>query len=154
MAVAATAVLGFTVTIPAGTPQSNPFTQDCSFPVASVVSIRWRVPPGPSGYMGFQVTSDGAPVIPMQQGAYIVADDEFDEIPLQGFQDSGSWQVTGYNNDTYDHSVYLRFSTVPAGQDVPGTPASSATVPAVTDASLSPPAPAASTFTAGVQVQR
>ena len=152
MTIPATAVQSFVVTIPAGTLQSAPYVQDCSFPDASVVSIRWRVPPGPSGYMGFAVTSDGAFVIPVNQGTFIVADDETANWPIAGYQDSGSWQVTGYNTDSYDHSVYLDFLTVAPGADQSPPATSAANVPVVTNSVISPPPPSPTTFTAGVEV--
>ena len=45
MTIAATDIFSFAVTIPAGTDQPDAVTQDCSFPPASVVAIRWKVPP-------------------------------------------------------------------------------------------------------------
>lgn len=103
--------------------------------------------------MSFAITSDGAPVIPQQQGAFITADDESASWDISGYQDSGSWQVTGYNNDSFDHSVYLDFLTVPAGQDVTPSPALQTTQTVIDPAALSSPAPDASLFEAGVQVQ-
>jgi hypothetical protein len=149
---AATQIYSFTVLIPAQTDPALPLVTDISIPDASVVAIRWRVPPGPSGYMGFQITSDGAPVIPLGQGNYIVADDESAQWDIAGYQDSGSWQVTGYNQDTFDHSVYIDLLTVPPGQDV--TPqASAATAPApVANTSLMSVSTDVTTFQAGEQV--
>jgi hypothetical protein len=153
MAVAATQVYSFTVTIPAQTDSTLPYVQDCSFPAASVVSIRWRVPPGPSGFMGFQITSDGSPVIPQGEANYIVADDDLAQWDVAGYQDSGSWQVTGYNTDSYDHSVYVDFLTVPPGGDVPAAPVSAAAAP-VTAAEVLTPAPVTTAdLIAGLTVQ-
>lgn len=141
MAIAATQVFSAACLIPAGTDPSTPVTVDCSFPDASVVSIRWRVPPGPSGLMGFQVTSDGAPVIPLGESNYIVADDETAQWDVTGYQDTGSWQVTGYNTDIYDHTVYLDFLTVPPGQDQAAPPAAANTQPITDNTVLSPSPP-------------
>jgi hypothetical protein len=103
--------------------------------------------------MGFAITSDGAAVIPVQPGAYIVADDEWDNLDLAGYQDSGAWQVTGYNNDGFDHTVYLIFKTVPPGGDQ-AAPASVQPAPALIDnAALSSSAPDVAGFLAGIQVQ-
>lgn len=153
MPLPANLIYTFTVTIPAGTDMSTPITEDVSFPQASVVGIRWRVPPGPSGFMGFAITSDGAPVIPVQQGTYIVADNEYDTLDIAGYQDSGSWQVTGYNLDGYDHSVYVTFLTVPPGGDQ-SSPGQQAPVPISTqNTQLSSPGPDTAGFVAGLQVQ-
>src|SRR5260370_16603835 len=106
MSVQATQVFGFVATIPAGTSQLSPVTVGCDFPQASVVAIRWRVPPGPSGTMGVQVTSDGAPVIPQQLGAYIFANDEAHKWDTAGYPDSGASAAPGDHGHPHDHSLY------------------------------------------------
>lgn len=152
MTVPAAQVYYFTATIPGSTQLPATVTIPCTFPEGAVVGVRWRVPPGPSGFMGWQLTSDGAPVIPLQLGTYIIADDEYDTIDLAGYPDAGNWQVTGYNNDSYDHSVYLTFYVVPPGQDQavpPGQVVTQAPFPA---AALSSPPPDVTAFTAGIEV--
>ena len=149
---AATQIFSFAVLIPAGTDITAPITVDCSFNPASVISVRWRVPPGPSGFMGWQLTSDGAPVIPGQLNTYIVADDESAQWDIRGYQDSGSWQVTGYNSDSFDHSVYLDFLTVPPGQDQAEANTVQASTVTTDNADLSSPPPDAADFTAGLEV--
>lgn len=96
-------------TIPANTPLNAPVTVNVSFPPRIVRGVRWRVPPGPGGLMGWQLSSDGVPVIPVVAGTWIVADDEHDDWPLDGYPDAGNWQVTGYNTGAYPHTVYLTF---------------------------------------------
>ena len=96
-------------TIPAGTPLAAPVTISIAFPSRIVRSVRWRVPHGPSGLMGWQLTSDGVPVIPVARGTWIIADGESDDWPLDGYPDAGNWQVTGYNTGAYNHTVYLTF---------------------------------------------
>lgn len=110
-------VYRFQVTIPAGTAQTTPFRQDTVIPVRTVNTVEIRVPPGPSGLMGFALTMGGVNVLPQQAGAYIVTDDESISWPLDGLPDTGAWQLTGYNTDVFDHTVYLRFlvDVVPAG---------------------------------------
>lgn len=98
-----------TVTIPAGTPITAPVTTDISFPPRIVTAIYWKVPPGPSGLMGWALTIAGNPVIPRDGGTYIIADGESDTWQLEDYPDQGIWQVTGYNTDIYPHSIYLTF---------------------------------------------
>lgn len=98
-----------TAIIPPGTPVAAPVTVNVSFPDRIVRSVRWRVPRGANGLMGWQLTSDGVPVIPVVAGTFIVADDEHDDWPLDGYPTSGNWQVTGYNTGVYPHTVYLTF---------------------------------------------
>jgi len=109
----------FAVTIPAGTPKTAPVTTPVVFPSRIVTAVSWRVPPGPSGQMGWALTSAGAPVIPIQSGTYVVTDDRSDTWELKGYLDSGNWAVTGYNTGVYPHTVYLTFQL-----DLPGSPES------------------------------
>lgn len=105
----------FAVLIPAGTPKSAPQTVSIAFPERTVRTITYRVPPGPSGLMGWALTSAGAPVIPIQPSTYIVTDNQTDTWELDGYLDSGNWQLTGYNTGLYPHTVYLTFQL-----DIPG----------------------------------
>lgn len=99
----------FAVTVPAGTAKAAPLVTNISFPQRDVVAVSWRVPPGPSGLLGWQLTSSGTPVIPIQQGTYMVTDNQADTWDLEGYLDSGNWQVTAYNTGIYPHTVYLTF---------------------------------------------
>lgn len=99
----------FTVLIPAGTTKAAPLVADIGFPSREVIAVSWRVPPGPSGLMGWALTSAGTPVIPIQPGTYIVTDNQSATWNLEGYLDSGNWQLTGYNTGLYDHTVYLTF---------------------------------------------
>lgn len=105
----------FQVTIPAGTAQSSPYRQKTTLPTRKVDTLEITIPPGPSGLMGFAVTMGGINVVPVNSGTYIVTDNEKISWPLTGLPDSGDWQVSGYNLDVFDHTVYLRFlvETVP-----------------------------------------
>lgn len=106
----------FAVLIPAGTLITAPLTTDISFPERTVTSVSYRVPPGPSGLMGWALTSAGTPVIPIQPGMFVVTDNQSDTWDLEGYLDSGNWQVTAYNTGLYDHTVYLTFLL-----DLPGS---------------------------------
>lgn len=126
----------FQVTIPAGTPITAPFTQPIVFPQRVVTQVDWQVPPGPGGLMGWALTIAGQPVIPRNPGAYIIADDVARSWLLEGYPDQGQWQVTGYNTDIYDHSVFLDFLL----ELVDSGPAAVTLLPNV---ALSTPSPAA-----------
>lgn len=99
----------FAVTIPAGTLQSAPQVTPITFPPRVVTALRWKVPSGPSGLMGWALTVAGNPVIPRQPGTYLITDNDADTWPLEGYPDQGQWQLTGYNTDIYPHTVYLTF---------------------------------------------
>ena len=114
----------FQFTIPAGTAKAAPFTQQLSFPPRIVVEIDIRVPPGPAGTMGLAIGSSGNPVIPIEPGTWIVADDEYIRWPIHDFWDSGSWELFGYNLGQFDHTVYLTFlcDLVPSASSTPSAP--------------------------------
>lgn len=100
----------FTLTVPAGTPQTAPFALDCTMPPRTVESISWKVPPGPRGTMGWQIQNSGLRVLPTAPEQWIVTDNESDVWVLVNAITSGSWQVAGYNTGANPHSVYFRFN--------------------------------------------
>lgn len=109
----------FAITVPAGTLKTAPLTTPIVFPERIVTDISWRVPPGPSGLMGWQLTSAGTPVIPIQQGTYMITDNQADSWPLAGYLDSGNWAVTAYNTGIYPHTLYLTFLLDLPGSGIP-----------------------------------
>lgn len=130
----ASEIRSFQVTIPANTPQTAPITQSVAFPPRTVTAVRWKVPPGPSGLMGWALTYAGNPAIPRVQGTYIVTDNDADTWGLEGYPDQGNWSVTGYNTDIYDHTVYLDFL-------LDQNTAPDTTTPQIPNADLSSPPP-------------
>lgn len=107
----ATSVTALTATVPAGTPKAAPVTVALSLGPFFTDMIRWRVPPGPRGNLGWYLAMGGVQVLPQNAGGWIVADDEYDEWAIENLPDSGAWQLVGYNTGTYDHTVYLDFHT-------------------------------------------
>lgn len=99
----------FTATCPANTPQSAPVVVPITFPPRVVESIYWRVPNGPMGKFGWQLSMGGVQVIPTAGDTWIVANDEHGTWQTEGWPDSGAWQVTAYNTGVNPHSVYLAF---------------------------------------------
>lgn len=112
----ASLVTQFTCVIPAGTPISAPVTIEMPAGTYTVLSIRWRVPPGPKGQMGFYLSSNGTPTIPAavaNNPQWIVTDNDSDEIPTTDYPNSGQWELVGYNVGHYPHSVYVTFQLEP-----------------------------------------
>lgn len=109
----ATTIASFIATIPAGTSPFSPHTVTLDVGTNEVERIRWRVPPGPRGNLGWYLAMGGVQVLPNKNGTAIVADNEWDEWVLDALPDSGVWQLVGYNTGTFDHSVYLEFFTSP-----------------------------------------
>lgn len=134
----------FAVLVPKGTPKSAPLVTPIGFPERIVTSVSWRVPPGPSGLMGWALTSAGTPVIPIQPNTFVVTDNQADTWQLEGYLDSGNWQVTAYNTGIYDHTVYLTFLLdLPGSVIPPPTPPNTGTGVGVvgTGGTVTPPPP-------------
>lgn len=106
----------FAATITAGTAKASPMTVSLPVMAGVIDLIRWRVPPGPRGNLGWQLGMGGVTVIPENSGTYIIADNESDSVFISGLPDSGAWQVIGYNTGTFDHTVYLYFHVTPTAQ--------------------------------------
>lgn len=102
-------VRAFQCLIPNSTPQSAPVTIDLAMPPRIVRTIQIIVPRGPSGLMGFAIGAAGQNVIPYNNGAWIVSDDEKLSWDVDEQINSGAWQLQGYNTGQYDHTVYVRF---------------------------------------------
>lgn len=80
--------------------------------------------------MGWRLSMSGGVAVIPTGGGWIITDSDSDTWNLTSQPDSGAWEVTGYNTDLYDHSVYLDFGLV-----MPGGPA--APVPLIPSAQLS-----------------
>ena len=107
-------VYEFTPTTPNGTAEDSPYSTDLTLPAYEVQLIRWRVPPGPQGNLGWQLWYSNAVVLP-QNGGWIIADNEYATWELDELPTAGDWQFYGYNTGTYDHTVYLTFLVNPLG---------------------------------------
>jgi hypothetical protein len=117
-------VYAFAVTIPAGTPVGSPFTQNLSMPVRVVRAIDWRVPPGPAGMMGWALALAGQNVIPVNNGGWIITDNEYDTWNIDLYPTSGAWQLRGYNTGLFPHTVFVNFQCdLVQGGDTPSVPA-------------------------------
>ena len=88
----------------------NPQVQDISFPERKVQRIRVRIPPGPSGLMGFALTMGGATVLPYEPGTYFIADNEVIDLGVEDLPTTGAWQISSYNLGLYPHTIYLDFT--------------------------------------------
>lgn len=109
----------FAVPVPAGTLQSAPLVTPITMPAREVAWIKWRVPPGPSGFFGWRISMSGGQILLPAGGGYIVADDDGDTWTVYNQPDSGAWEVTAYNIDIYPHTVYLDFGVTVPGSAVP-----------------------------------
>lgn len=105
----------FTAVVPAGVTAAAPRSFDMSFPPRTVDTLEIIVPPGPSGVVGFAVTNSGIRVIPYNSDDWIITSNEKIVWPLNGYVDSGSWELLAYNTGNDTHSIYVRFLLSIAG---------------------------------------
>lgn len=146
-------IRSFSITIPAGTAIATPQVTQMSMPARNVDEVEVEVPPGPRGEVGFTLGSSGVQVIPIQLGSWIVTDNYTLNWRLEGFWDSGSWELRAYNTGSFDHTLSVRFllslvvkgaassapATIPAEQLGAVPVASQIAIPAVAVPLLVPP---------------
>ena len=115
---------GFTAVIPANTSKTALAVVKLPLGLYDIESIDLEVPPGPSGLMGFYLALSGQQWIPWESGEFLVWDDREKSWPLNNQPTSYGWEVHGYNLDTYDHDVIVRFhvNIVTASPAIPNPP--------------------------------
>ncbi len=106
-------VYQFIVKVPANTSQNIPQVSDLAMPARIVRRIQVRIPPGPRGLAGFQVAASGTQVIPWTPGEWVIGDDETLTWDVEGYIESGAWQVIMYNAGQYLHGMWFRFEVDP-----------------------------------------
>lgn len=99
----------FSVTIPPNTPKTAPITVPCVFQQGNVIEVDIKVPPGPSGNVGFFVAAGGSQYIPRTPGSFVIPDNDYITWPLANAINSGSWAVVAYNTDIYPHMLQFLF---------------------------------------------
>lgn len=108
-----------TITVPAGTAVAAPQTTALSLRDAIMERIEVRVPPGPSGLVGFAITHSGQQVIPFTDGQWIVTDNESIDWAVENYPTGDKWAVKAYNVDVYPHVLYFRFHLRELGTPAP-----------------------------------
>lgn len=102
-------VESFSVSVPAGTLSTAPQLTSIGFAPGEIERVEIMVPSGHAGLTGFQLALGAQPIIPFTAGAFIVADGETLNWPLEGYPNSGAWQCRAFNTDVYAHSFHFRF---------------------------------------------
>lgn len=95
--------------MPARTAIATPLQTNISFPNGDVERVDIYIPAGHAGLTGFQLANAHQPVIPFDTGEYIIGENERLSYPLEGYGDSGSWQMFAYNLDQFNHTFYVTF---------------------------------------------
>lgn len=133
----------FQAVLPPGTDPTAPTRVPTPLPARRVHAIRWRIPAGPLGFMGWMITMGGTPVLPRPPGTFMVTDGHSGEWSLDGLPDSGAFEVTGYNLGAFPHTVYVTYMASPLIRAVyPGASVTAAQLAEAPDLShAGPPLP-------------
>lgn len=108
-----TSIAQFNNKVPLGTPKSAPVKFEMSVAGFTPNTLHIKVPAGPRGEVGFQITQGGAQVFPVNPGTYFVPENDEFEWPIDGLVTSGAWEMTAYNTGQYDHTIYVTFLMQP-----------------------------------------
>ena len=99
----------FDLTIPAGVTKAAPMTFKTTFAQGDVVEIDVKVPPGPSGNVGFFIGAGGSQYVPRTSGSFVVPDNDYMVWAIANAINSGSWSVVAFNTDLYPHLLQIAF---------------------------------------------
>jgi len=104
------------LTIPANTPKDDPRKTQVELKRAVLTEISIRIPAGHHALTGIRILYGDLQLFPEEVGTWLQGDDEvidwqeYFELP----DDPTRLRIEGYNeDDTYEHSFYLRFATLP-----------------------------------------
>lgn len=81
----------------------------CQFNPGIVTQVDVTIPTGADGIMGFQVWSGESPVVPFQQGSFLLRSGGTWSFPVGNQPASGSWQLAFYNTDYVGHGIWALF---------------------------------------------
>lgn len=101
----------FAVTLAAGSTPGAPVSTQIGFPDRVVDWVEIDVPPGPKGTVGWYIASSGAQMVPWTATPplYVVADDRQFHYDLTGQPTTGDWQLIGYNQGNFAHTIRVTF---------------------------------------------
>jgi hypothetical protein len=99
----------FSCTIPAGTQTDNLEIFDLGLGVFETQWVEIEIPPGPKGTVGFYLALSAQQVIPFQAGQFIISDNRVIHWDLEGYPNSGAWNLYAYNLGANPHTIYVTF---------------------------------------------
>jgi hypothetical protein len=85
------------------------------FQDGNVVEIDVKILDGPCGTVGFWIGAGGSQYVPRTNGSFIIPNDDYFTWPLANAINSGSWQLTGYNLDSFPHLIQVAFQVNETG---------------------------------------
>ena len=97
-----------TVTIPAGTTITSPYSVVWPLEDNELVYVDINVPPGPSGLMGFRILWAQQQVIPWGNDSWLVTDNEKIHVDCDFAMTITGLVIEGYNTDIFAHTIYIR----------------------------------------------
>lgn len=109
-------VQSFVCTFPPGSTPTNLKTFDLTMAVFQVDWIEVDVPPGNGGALGFYIATSNQQYLPFNVGTFFTFDGISKHWDLLDQPTSGDWQLYGYNQGFWPHTVYIHFGleVVPA----------------------------------------
>lgn len=91
------------------TPLETPITLGDS----RLTRVQVRIPPGPSGLVGFLVTFNGISLVPWaNKVTWLIGTDEHFDVPV-GIEVTRFVSIQSYNLDYLPHHLYFRFTYTP-----------------------------------------
>lgn len=112
------------VTVPPATLPAAPQTTSLPIPSQQITSLVVRVPPGPRGCVGFQVTYARSQAFPYTVGTWVIVDNDAVEFDPPGNLTSGDWGIVAYNTGVFPHTLYVEMSTATVAIDSTVAPGS------------------------------
>ena len=94
-------------TIPAGTPVASPVS--LAFPLEDnfLKAMYIRIPPGPSGYMGFKILWASQQIVPWGNNSWLITNDEKVTWESETAVTVSGLVLEGYNTGQYNHTIYV-----------------------------------------------
>jgi hypothetical protein len=111
----------FAVTIPAGTTVAAFLKTNLPMQEGRVDLIQVRIPPGPSGLVGFRIAHSGQSVIPYTGERWFITDDDKLDWVTENYPQGNAWQLWAYNLDVYAHTIYVWMHISDAVTNLPQT---------------------------------
>lgn len=104
----ATRTYALSVTIPAGTQQSNPQVTPWVTEDNQIDRIELLIPPGNNGLAGIRVMKGDTQLIPWGTGTWIVGNGTDHYWPIGAYLATSDMTIQAYNMGAYPHTFYLR----------------------------------------------
>lgn len=97
----------FSVTIPAGSGSVATHTTALPLPISNVTRCLLTWPAGCAGLVGVALMFAGTQQFPYVAGQFMAFDDFTYPFDITNQPTSGAWNLIGYNQDYYDHTIQV-----------------------------------------------